>query len=68
MFTRSTFMTPDLAEQGRVLAKVADVVDADKLRTTMTQELGTINAENIKRAHKWLESGVSIGKVVLAGF
>ena len=68
MFTRSTFMTPDLAEQGRVLAEVADLVDAGHLRTTMTQELGTINAENIKRAHKWLESGVSIGKVVLAGF
>ena len=34
----------------------------------MTQNLGTINAANLKKAHALIESGTSIGKVVLEGF
>jgi hypothetical protein len=34
----------------------------------MTQHYGTINATNLKKAHALLESGKSIGKVVLEGF
>jgi NADPH2:quinone reductase len=34
----------------------------------MRQNLGPINATNLKRAHAIVESGTAIGKVVLAGF
>jgi hypothetical protein len=38
------------------------------LRTTVGQELGKINAENLRRAHRLLEEGRAIGKLVLTGF
>jgi zinc-binding alcohol dehydrogenase family protein len=68
MFTRSLYQTPDLAEQGALLAEVAELVDAGKLRTTATASFGRINAENLRRAHAQIESGTSRGKLVLAGW
>jgi len=32
------------------------------------EHFGTINAENLRRAHALLESGQSKGKIVLEGF
>ena len=68
MFTRSRFETPDMDEQGKLLAEVAALVDAGKVRTTLNAHLGTINAANLKKAHALIESGKSLGKVVLEGF
>jgi NADPH:quinone reductase-like Zn-dependent oxidoreductase len=68
MFTRSRFQTPDMIAQHHLLNEVADLVDAGVLRTTLKNNLGTINAANLKRAHALVESGRSIGKVVLSGF
>jgi len=68
MFTRSLYGTPDMAEQHQLLNEVADLVDARVLRTTLKDELGPINATNLRRAHAVVESGKSIGKLVLNGF
>lgn len=68
MFTRSLFQTADIAAQGRLLAEVAALVDAGVIRTTLSQNLGPINAANLTRAHELIESGGSRGKLVLAGF
>ncbi len=68
MFARARFETADMGEQGRLLTEVAQLVDAGLIRTTMRQNLGTINAANLKRAHALIESSTSIGKIVLAGF
>lgn len=68
MFTRSLFETADMTEQHALLAQVSQLVDAGKLRTTMSEHFGTINAANLKRAHALLESGSARGKVVLEGF
>jgi NADPH2:quinone reductase len=68
MFTRSMFHTADMAEQGVLLNKVADLVDAGTLRTTLGENFGPINATNLKRAHALIESGRARGKVVLEGF
>lgn len=68
MFTRPLYGTPDLAAQGRLLNEVAGLVDAGVLRTTLKETLGPINAANLRRAHAVIESGRSIGKLVLAGF
>ena len=68
MFARARFETADMGEQGRLLNEVARLVDAGQIRTTMRQNLGAINAVNLKRAHALIESGATIGKVVLAGF
>ncbi|MFL6627886.1 MAG: zinc-binding alcohol dehydrogenase family protein, partial [Vitreoscilla sp.] len=68
MFTRSMFGTPDMAEQGKLLAEVARLVDAKRLRSTAGAHYGTINAANLLRAHAFVESGKAQGKVVLEGF
>jgi NADPH2:quinone reductase len=55
-------------EQGRILNAMSSAVDDGRIRSTATQNLGPINAENLKKAHAQLESGTTIGKVVLEGF
>jgi zinc-binding alcohol dehydrogenase family protein len=68
MFTRSLMKTPDMVEQHRLLCAVAELVDAGRIRSTMTEHFGAIDAANLRRAHALLESGRAIGKVVLEGF
>ena len=68
MFTRSMFGTPDMAEQGKLLAEVAMLVDAGRVRTTAGAHYGKINAANLLKAHAFIESGKAQGKVVLEGF
>lgn len=68
MFTRSLFKTRDMEEQNRILTEVARLVDAGKIRSTLTETLGLINAENLKKAHALIETGRTKGKLVLAGF
>ena len=68
MFARSMFHTPDMDEQGRLLNRVADLIDQGYIQTNVGKNLGTINAEHLRAAHELLESGKSIGKIVLEGF
>ncbi|TKC90264.1 zinc-binding alcohol dehydrogenase family protein [Trinickia terrae] len=68
MFTRAMFGTPDMIAQHKLLTEVARLVDAGTLRTTVGQNLGTINAGNVRHAHRLLEEGRAIGKLVLSGF
>lgn len=68
MFTRSLFETPDMGEQGKLLDEVAHLIDAGKLRTTVTEVLRPINASNLRAAHAIIESGKARGKIVLEGF
>ena len=68
MFARARFRTPDMIEQHRILNRVSSLVDAGELRTTHTETIGTINAANLREVHRRLESGTTIGKLVLAGW
>ncbi|MDF3195111.1 zinc-binding alcohol dehydrogenase family protein [Pseudomonas sp. 1928-m] len=68
MFTRSLFETADMIEQHRLLNRVAELVDAGTLQTTLGEHFGSINAANLRRAHALLESGTAKGKIVLEGF
>jgi len=68
MFTRSTFQTADLQRQGDILNEVASLIDAGKIKSTVAETFGTINAANLMKAHALLESGASKGKIVLEGF
>lgn len=66
MFTRSVFETPDMVEQHVLLEKVAALVDAGTVRTTITSTLSPVNAEQMRAAHAMVESGRMLGKVVVA--
>lgn len=68
MFTRSLFGTPDMAEQGKLLNAVADLVDAGRIRSTATEVAGKIDAATLRAVHGRIESGTARGKIVLAGF
>ncbi len=54
--------------QHNILNEVARRVDTGELRTTVGDNYGRINAENLRRAHALLESGKAKGKIVLEGF
>jgi NADPH2:quinone reductase len=68
MFARPRFRTADMIEQGRLLDRVAELIDAGELKGTYTETLGKIDAQTLREAHRRLESGTTIGKVVLAGW
>jgi len=68
MYTRPIFGTADMGEQGKLLGEVATLVDAGKLKTTLTQRLSPINAETLRQAHALLESGTMRGKLVVEGW
>lgn len=68
MFTRSLFQTEDMIQQHHLLKTVAKLVDQGEIKTTMTENIGSITATHLKKAHALIESGKSIGKLVLAGF
>lgn len=68
MFTRPIFQTEDQIEQHKLLNRVAQLIDSGILRTTLTRRLEPINAENLRFAHSLVESGKTIGKVVLEHF
>ncbi|MGH8081597.1 MAG: zinc-binding alcohol dehydrogenase family protein [Lysobacter sp.] len=68
MFSRPRFKTPDMIEQGRILDRVAQLIDAGALKGTQTETIGKIDAANLRETHRRLESGATIGKLVLAGW
>ena len=55
-------------QQHQLLTEVAKLVDSGQLKSTVGQQLGAINAANLRQAHALLEQGQVIGKLVLAGF
>lgn len=68
MFTRAMYDSADMIEQHRLLDHVANCIDRGQLRTTWCETLGPIDAAHLRRAHQRLESGQTIGKLVLEGF
>lgn len=68
MFTRAIFGTPDMDAQGRLLAEVARLVDAGRIRTTLTETLSPIDAATLRQAHALIETGKARGKIVIEGF
>lgn len=65
MYTRSTFQTEDMIEQHHILNKAATLLDQRILETTLNYTLYGFNVENLKEAHRLLESGTAIGKIVI---
>ncbi|MCT1905489.1 zinc-binding alcohol dehydrogenase family protein [Oceanobacillus sojae] len=68
MFTKSMYQTKDMISQHHLLNHVAELVDNNVIHATVNKQLSPINAENLKTAHAWLETGQAIGKVVLKDF
>lgn len=67
MFTRPMFQTADIEKQHQLLNRVADLLDAGQLISTVTNNLGKLSVETLKQGHILQESGRAIGKTVLEG-
>lgn len=65
MFARAMHQTPDMIEQHRLLNWVSDKIDNGTFKTTVTDVISPINAENLRQAHIMVESGTAKGKIVL---
>ncbi|MEL6537050.1 MAG: zinc-binding dehydrogenase [Bacteroidota bacterium] len=67
MFTRPLFGTADLEQQHLLLNRVAEMLDAGQLKSTVTKNYGPLTIAALKEAHTAQESGQAIGKNVLEG-
>ncbi|EIC86568.1 zinc-binding alcohol dehydrogenase family protein [Serratia sp. M24T3] len=65
MFTRSMYKTSDISEQGHILQQVAELVDAGKVATTLTETISGLTTESIQSAHDKVNDGHMQGKVVV---
>ena len=68
MFARPRFRTADMIHHHRILTRVGSLVEAGELRSPLTEVLGPIDATGLRQAHRRMESGSTIGKLVLAGW
>jgi zinc-binding alcohol dehydrogenase family protein len=58
----------DLIAQHDLLERLAQLVDSGRIRTTLTRSLSPINAANLREAHRMVESGGAVGKIVAEGW
>ncbi|GAA3012080.1 zinc-binding alcohol dehydrogenase family protein [Tetragenococcus solitarius] len=68
MFTKSSYQTTNMITQHEYLDTIAQMVDNNEIHATANYHYGSINAENLRKAHKQLESDTTIGKIVLEDF
>ncbi|MCM3700999.1 zinc-binding alcohol dehydrogenase family protein [Paenibacillus macerans] len=68
MFTRPMFQTEDMIEQHKLLSELSRLVDEGQIRTTIAKKLEPIDAANLRKAHAMVETGQTIGKIVLENF
>ena len=65
MFTRPVQRTPDMIRQHELLDAVADLVDAGRVTSTAQTVLQGWDAATFREAHRLVESGHTVGKVVV---
>lgn len=56
----------NLEAQHQLLNRVAELIDAGRIHTTLTRTLAPLNATNLREAHALVETGHVIGKIVVA--
>ncbi len=65
MFTRSLFNTDDIQKQQDILFQAANLIDAGRIKTTLTTTLNGFGVDTLKDAHQRIESSASIGKTAI---
>lgn len=68
MFTKAVHHTVDLISQHELLDEVAGLIDAGRLVSTATTKLSPLDAAHLREAHRLVEAGTVIGKVVVSGW
>ncbi|KAH9178060.1 hypothetical protein AeNC1_017496, partial [Aphanomyces euteiches] len=57
MTTRFAYATEDLMVHHRILSDVGALVDSKRVRSIVGEDVGVINAANLKKAHAMVEAG-----------
>ncbi|NEQ27195.1 MAG: zinc-binding alcohol dehydrogenase family protein [Microcoleus sp. SIO2G3] len=65
MYTKPLYETEDIQSQHDLFDRVSKLIDQQILQSTMTESLGALSAASLAEAHARLESGRTIGKLVL---
>lgn len=65
MFTRPMFQTDDMVRQHEILNIVSDLLDKDVIKSTLNMTINGFSSVNLRKAHQQLESGKTIGKLVV---
>jgi len=65
MFTRAMFQTDDMIRQHEILNIISDLLDKDIIKSTLNNTINGLSSENLRKAHQQLESGKTIGKLVI---
>lgn len=65
MFTKTDYQLPEMATQGMILAKMAQLADNGILKPTTKKVISGISAATLKAAHTTVETGQMLGKLVL---
>jgi len=68
MFARSMFQTHDMDAQHKLLNRVSELIDVNRLTSIVNQNLGNLSSKKLTKAHQLQESGSVVGKNVLDGF
>lgn len=68
MYTKSYYETPNMQTQHDILNHIAQLIDAGKVKSTLTKEITPLNASSLRKAHKLVEEGHMIGKVVVSSW
>jgi len=55
-----------MIKQHEILNELSSMIDEGQIIGTATNKLSPINIENITKAHKLIEEGDTIGKVVIS--
>src|SRR5271157_2485555 len=63
MFTKSVFHASDMQTQHNDLEKISRWIEQGVIRTTLNEQYGPLNVENLRKAHARIESGKMIGKL-----
>lgn len=65
MFTRTLYKMSDMVEQHRILTHIAALVDDGRLVSPACSFFHGLTADSLRQAHAMLETGGTVGKVVL---
>ena len=64
MFTKTLFQH-DLESQGKILGIISKLVEEEKIKSTESKIYQGLSVKSFTEAHKELEMGKSIGKIIV---
>lgn len=68
VFAHASFETSKMGQQGQILDRISELLDAHALRSVVQDTLSPICARTLRKAHARIESKKTQGKIVLVGW